>query len=454
MNRPNLLFVFSDQQRRQAVGFAGADPVQTPHLDRFARESVVVDHALACCPICTPNRGIMMTGLYPTRTGVYANDQGLAPDCPTIGHDLRQAGYWTGYIGKWHIHAGDCFVPRAYRSGFDYWHATNCNHEVFTQKYWEEGPDPVLDVPGWQPPHETAVAQRCLRERPKGQPFALFVAYTPPHNTHGPGFDRHAEVELPPDQAAAMHAAGYPLEMQYHAPEEWERGYRSQELPRRGNVPGDYAQAALPGYLGSCTAIDHEFGVLLQSLAEAGLADNTIVVYTSDHGEMLGSHGRMQKSSWHEESVGVPLLVRWPGQLAPRRLPLVFNSLDWVPTLLGLLGIAPARPLDGSDLTTDLHAGAGEERAALLGYFAMRCTAMDGTPAGVAQGWRALRTRDRSYVVTAGSKSARAEHRCYDLVADPLQLRPRVANGVIDAGLVQRLHARLTAVNDPFVCWL
>jgi arylsulfatase A-like enzyme len=357
MRQPNILFVFSDQQRRHALGFMHADPVRTPHLDRFALQSAVCDNAIACNPICTPNRGIMMTGLYPTRTGVYANDHGLAPGTPTIGDHLQAAGYWTAYIGKWHIHnSASRFVPRDCRQGFDYWHATNCNHDTFTRRYWEEDGQPVIDEPGWQPPHETDVALRALRDRPADRPFALFLSWTPPHNTHGPGFTPHREIELPSDFAGEMREVGYPLEVQYHAPEEYEAHYANGAAPatRRPNVPGDYARDALPGYFGACESLDAEFGRLLAGLDRLGLAENTIVVYTSDHGEMLGSHGRMQKSIWYEESIGVPLLVRWPGRIAPARHPFVFNSMDWAPTLLGLAA-ATAQPTAHSGTQSTVH---------------------------------------------------------------------------------------------------
>ena len=458
MSRPNLLFVFSDQQRRHALGFMQEDPVRTPHLDRFAAESAVCLNAVACCPICTPNRGIMMTGRYPTRTGVYANNHGLQPDTPTIGHFLQAAGYWTGYVGKWHIYEGGVFVPRSHRSGFDFWHATNCNHETFTRIYWEEDPQPVVNEAGWQPPHETSVAMEKIRQRPMDRPFACFLSWTPPHNTHGPGFVRHSDVELPADYAAEMRAAGYPMEMQYHAPVAYAERFVHQTLPRRANVPGDYAHEALPGYFGACESLDDEFGRLMAVLDEEGLSDNTIVVYTSDHGEMLGSHGRMQKSIWFEESVGVPVLVRWPGRIRPERHSFVFSSLDWVRTLLGLVDAPPASHLDGSDWSAALLGPVGsrppERDEALLCYFAMRRTQMAASAAGAAMGWRALRTAQHTYVVKLDHNTGEGGHLLYDLGADPLQLNPRRGAAPLDFSLHTRLRDQLSRVDDPFAALL
>jgi arylsulfatase A-like enzyme len=451
---PNVLFVFSDQQRRHALGCTpGGDPVLTPRLDRFAAEGVVAEHGLACSPICTPNRGILLTGRHPTRTGVFANDQGLAAGTPTLGDLFKNAGHHTGYIGKWHIHAGGRFVPRPFRAGFDFWHATNCNHDTFTRRYWEESETPVVDELGWQPPHETDTALRFLEQRPRDRPFALFVSYTPPHNTHGPGFARHRDVTLPPELDAEMREVGYTTEMQYHAPAEFLSRYGDiARLPRRGNVPGDYGHEAVPGYYAGCTAIDHEFGRLLDALDAQGLAEDTLVVFTSDHGELLGSHGRMQKSTWHEESVGVPVLLRQPGRLAPRRLPLLFNSPDWAPTLAALAGIAPLPATDGADLSHALRTGdcSTAPQDALLAYFAMRDTQLDARGGDVACGWRGLRTADTTYVVTRDRHTGTLTHLRHDLAADPLQLHPETGPRVLDPALAARLRVRLEAVADPF----
>ena len=425
----------------------------TPRLDHFATESVVVDHGLACAPICTPNRGILLTGRYPTRTGVYANDQGLAAGTPTLGDLFRNAGHHTGYIGKWHIHAGERFVPRPFRAGFDFWHATNCNHDTFTRRYWEESATPAVDEPGWQPPHETDLALRFLQTRPRERPFALFVSYTPPHNTHGPGFTPHRDVMLPPDLDAEMRAVGYTTEMQYHAPAEFLSRYGDvSRLPRRANVTGDYGHEAVPGYYAGCTAIDHEFGRLLDGLEAEGLASDTLAVFTSDHGELLGSHGRMQKSTWHEESVGVPVLVRWPGKLSPHHTPLLFSSLDWAPTLAALAGIAPLAATDGTDLSEALRTGdlADAPCEALLCYFAMRDTQLAARQGDTACGWRALRTHDACYVVRREGDGGGLVHLRYDLDADPFQLRPSVSENPLDSDLLARLRARLLSVADPF----
>ncbi|MBX3736257.1 MAG: sulfatase [Candidatus Didemnitutus sp.] len=452
--QPNLVFVFSDQQRRHAVGCMGEDPVLTPNLDAFARQGVLATQAVATCPVCTPNRACMLTGRFPHGCGVLANDDVLSPAVPTIGDALRDADYHTAYIGKWHLHHGAQFVPRSHRGGFDFWHANNVNHNLFELSYWEESPEPVVRGSGWQATHETDVALRHLRERPKDKPFALFLSWVAPHNTHGTGFAPYADFPVDDAYARMMEEAGYSgRDIQYHAPAEFEAPYRDRKLPRRPNVPDGYAAPALPGYFGGCTAVDAEFGRLLDYLDGAGLADNTIVVYTSDHGEMLGSHGLMQKFVWHEESISVPLLVRWPGQLpAGARTDALINSPDLMPTLLDLLRVRAPAGLDGRVLSRCLRdpAFAGPEEAGLC-FFAPRRRVLEQSGTRDNLGWRALRTPRHLFVADADARRGGYRELLYDLERDPFQLSPTV--NPTDAGasdLRRRLATWLAERGDSF----
>jgi len=204
--RPNLLFVLADQHRRQALGFMNEDPVITPALDAFAGESAVFTNALSSSPLGAPYRASLMTGRYPVSTGVTTNGVGLGKDEAALGALLKNAGYRTGFIGKWQLFdngLGDDiawqvgsrgqFVPPEHRFGFDYWHATNCFHCTFWRLYYEDTPEPVVDEEGWQPEHEADAAIRFIKSEAAGKrPFALFVSMVPPHNTYGGEFERHA----------------------------------------------------------------------------------------------------------------------------------------------------------------------------------------------------------------------------------------------------------------------
>lgn len=432
----------------------GEDPVLTPNLDRFALEGVRVTNALAACPVCTPNRAAMLTGRFPQGNGVLANDDVLSPAVPTIGDALRDAGYHTAYIGKWHLHHGSQFVPPSHRRGFEFWHANNVNHNLFELSYWEESPDPVIKRPGWQATHETDVALRHLRGRRKDQPFALFLSWVAPHNTHGTGFSPYAEFPVDADFAAMMEEAGYSgTDVQYHAPEEFMALYRGRALPRRPNVPDNYGAAAVPGYFAGCTAVDHEFGRVLEFLRAEGLEDNTVVVYTSDHGEMLGSHGLMQKFVWQEESVGVPFFVRWPGQLtAGVSTPLLLNSPDVMPTLLGLMGVACPVGVEGGNWSQCLRDPSKEgPTEAGLCFFAARRRILDlrGTPDNL--GWRMIHTATEAFVAIHDHQRGGYRELLYDLIADPWQLSPQVNPATLRSrDLRARLAAWLETRGDGF----
>jgi arylsulfatase A-like enzyme len=414
VNRPNILFVMSDQQRRHALGFMNQDPVITPHIDKFAAESLVLTDALTAYPVCGPYRATLMTGRYPCSTGLDDNEKGLQLSEVGFGTALKDAGYQTGYIGKWHIYdngLGDWrlyhfndkgqFVPKEHRFGFDYWHAVNCNHRTFYKLYYEDSKTPVVNEEGWQITHETDTAINYIKNiRKKDAPFALFISMVPPHNTHGPGFEPYI---LRPEEEKVE-----PLyRTQYHAPKKYEDLYRGKDLKRRDNVETDYGKIALPGYFGGCTAVDDEFGRMMKCLEEEGLVENTIVVYTSDHGEMMGSHGRFQKGFWYEESIGIPFIIRWPEKLKPGRNDVLLNSVDVMPTILGLIGAAIPKPVEGKDLSQVFLGQTGDKPKAALAQH---------------KNWRALRTS--RYTFVAEKRPNKTDLFFYDNQKDPYQKSP------------------------------
>ena len=325
--RPNLLFVFADQWRKQAVGCLDEDPVQTPSVDRFAGEGLLFTNALSTCPVCVPARACILTGRYPTSNRVIHNGRRIPDDEVTIAEMLKAQGYDTGYIGKWHLdgrHHEDQFVPVERRHGFDFWYANNMVHHLYIREYYT-GIDTHIKTYGWQPDHETEVAIEYIKEHREG-PFALFLSWTPPH-----GGREHA-----PDLKTKLREG-------HIAPEEYERIYADVKTTGRGNFSETFWEDAqpsaerIPGYFGAITSLDENFGRLMAFLEAEGLADNTVVVLHSDHGEMLGSQGRIEKQIWYEESVGVPFIIRWPGRIEPGREAALFNQVDIVPSLLGLL---------------------------------------------------------------------------------------------------------------------
>lgn len=461
--RPNLLFVFADQFRKQAVGFMNEDPVITSNFDKFAEEGMAFTNAVSSVPICTPFRAMLMTGRYPLTTGMVSNcmpgtDLEMKEDEVCFGDILKANGYSTGYIGKWHLEipslnkaknppdgAKDSWdgwtPPGARRHGFDFWYAYNSNSMHFEPNYWKEGPQRI-DVRQWSVEHETDVAIDFIRNRPKDRPFALFMSWNPPHNP-------------------------------YVAPEKYKSRYKGKKLTDRPNVKVSkkYEKSHMP-YCAAVSSCDDSFGRLLRELDELGLADNTIVVFTSDHGEMMGSHGRFAKSVWYDESIGIPFMIRWPGKIAPRRADFPFAVYDFMPTLLGLMRLPIPDTVEAADYS-DLLLGKSDKEptSAFIASYGNpgRLLAVGQEPSQWALaaeeirkkgidwrtvGYRGLRTRRYTYVVNRGREGKNQVRLLYDNEKDPYQLNPieavRADENPMMTRLDEELRKWLDRMNDPF----
>lgn len=335
MNKPpNLLFVFADQWRAQAFGYAGDPNVHTPNLDRFAEKNINFSHAVSGCPVCVPYRGSLMTGVYPHRHKLMVNDQCLYDrhDGPFLAECLRDSGYLTAYIGKWHIDGKGRknFVPPERRLGFDWWKGFECNHD-YNESFYYAGEDPRPHPWGeYDALAQTNEACRFLKTVDAQNPFALFLAWGPPHNPY----------ETAPDTFQAM--------------------YRPENLSLRPNVPPaseTQARRDLAGYYAHCTALDECFGRLLDTLGDTGLDQNTIVIFTSDHGDMHGSQGSFRKQQPWAESSRVPFLVRHPFASGERRERTPVDAPDIMPTLLSLCGAPVPAGLQGRDFSSTILSG-------------------------------------------------------------------------------------------------
>ncbi|MDX9971741.1 MAG: sulfatase-like hydrolase/transferase [FCB group bacterium] len=450
--RPNLLFVFPDEFRRQAVGCMGEDPALTPNLDRFARDGVVFTSAVSNRPVCSPYRASMLTGRYPFSTGVTTNcntmttqyDVFLKESERCISDVLHDEGYSCGYIGKWHLEtprppylyarksgeAWDEYTPPGpRRHGFEFWHSYGCHDNHMRPHYWTgDAPrDGYVEVDEWSPRHETGTAIEFIRNRDgkrrtADKPFALFVSMNPPH---------------------------MPFDL---VPPEYVERYGRQsatDLLNRPNVDlatkeGQEAKRWAKHYFAAVTGVDEQFGRMLACLKEEGLEDNTIVVFTSDHGEMMGSHGRMYKSVWYEESLGVPFLIRWPARLRPGREEMILSTPDIMPTLLGLMDLERRIPqqVEGGDYSRALLGKGGPYPTTAL-Y-------LNHNPATPETGARGLRTPRYTYVIDRGP--AGEERYLYDNERDPYQLRNVAgSNPALEKDLERQLRMWLDHTRDPFV---
>ncbi len=411
--RPNVVYVFGDQWRAQATGYAGDPNAITPNLDKLAAKSVNMTTTVSCCPVCTPYRAGLMTGQYPITNGLFLNDLCLSNDAVSIAEVFTAAGYDTGYIGKWHLdgHGRGSFIPRDRRQGFDYWKVLECTHNYNRSAYYGDADEKLL-WDGYDAIAQTRNAQKYIASHARNdKPFLLMLSWGPPHNPY----------------------ATAPAEFRKLFPD-------PGKIELRPNVSAKSAQAArkdLQGYYAHCAALDACVGDLLKTIAEAGIADDTIFVFTSDHGDMLGSQGQRRKQRPWDEAIRVPFLLRYPAVCGRggKEIDMPFNTPDIMPTLLGLAGVTIPKTVEGTDFSGVF---AGQETpdndAALI-----CCVSPFGewTRSSGGREYRGLRTRRYTYV-----RDLKGPWLLYDNQSDPHQ-QANLAGLADHADLQKELDAQL-----------
>ena len=423
MPKPNIVFLLTDQWRLQALGYAGNSQVRTPNIDRLASESVNFRNATSGYSVCCPWRASFLTGQYPLTHGVIVNDVPISGDPVGLGDAFKSAGYDTCFIGKWHVdgRGRSNYIPPERRLGFDTFQALECTHD-YNQSFYYDGDDPKLRVwDGYDVFAQTAAAQRYMQTRRREKPFLLVLSWGPPHN---------------------------PYET---APQEYRDLYKPQEIELRPNVPEGMAAEArawLAGYYAHCSAIDKSAGDILATLDELGIADDTVLVFASDHGDMLGSHGLTRKQKPYDESIRVPFLLRYPaayGRGAREAAPFL-NAHDIMPTLLGVCGLPIPGTAEGRDFSPALRGERVESEAALLACF--HPFGEWSRPAGGRE-YRGIRTERHTYC-----RTLEGPWLLFDNEADPWQL-DNLANRPESAALLAEMDAllqsELDALGDDFL---
>ncbi len=355
--RPNLVIIHTDEQNFRTLGcyrallpkdqaFIWGDGamVETPHLDSIAQNGLICDRFYAASPVCTPSRASFVSGRYPQNTGAYKNDTPMQDDVITFAEALRRNGYTTGYAGKWHLDGGKRpgWTPER-KFGFE------DNKYMFNRGHWkqlEDSPDGPrvkggnnYNVKGADEKSFTTdfLADKTVAfiQAHKDKPFCFMVSIPDPHgpNTVRPPYDTaFAAMKIQQPRSAFEHGTGLPS---CAVP---------PEKPRLENMSH---------YFGMIKCIDDNVGKILAALKAAGVADNTIIVFTSDHGDMCGEHGRINKGIPLEGSARISFLMSYPGKIKPGTvIHEALNNVDFKPTLLGLLGL----PRDPSDEGRDVSA--------------------------------------------------------------------------------------------------
>jgi arylsulfatase A-like enzyme len=419
--RPNVIVLLADQWRAQAVGYAGDPNARTPHLDRLAAQGVVLLTNVSTCPVCTPFRAGLITGQYPLSHGVFVNDVCLGRRAVSLAQAFRQAGYQTAYIGKWHLdgHGRSSFIPPERRQGFDFWRACECTHDYRHSLYYADT-DEKRYWPGYDATAQTDEAIAYLRAH-RQQPFLLVLSWGPPHNPYTT------------------------------APERFQRLFAPEKIRLRINVP-PHAEAEtrrdLAGYYAHGAALDECAGRVVEALDQCGLRNDTILVFTSDHGDMLGSHAEQRKQRPWDESILTPFLVSWPGGLGShgRRLTAPLATPDIMPTLLGLCRLRVPSTVEGEDRSAWLRGEQPDgDRAALI-----TCITPFGewTRERGGREYRGLRTVRYTYV-----RTLEGPWLLYDNRKDPYQEHNLVAeagSASLQADLESQLVRELKRRKDEF----
>lgn len=366
--RPNVIFIFPDQLRNCSLGFMNEEPVQTPNLDKFAKESVVFTQAISNFPVCSPYRAIMLSGLYPNKTGIKTNMNSrshpleLSVDTICWSDVLAQNGYDLAYFGKYHLDTPhepyiktpnnegkvkwNEWTPPARRHGFKHWVAYGTYDAHLKPMYWQTNDqrDDWKFVNEWGPTYEVNRAIEYLENkngelRDNEKPFGMVISMNPPHSgyNHVPQKYRDIYKDFTDEQVLVR-----------------------KNIPPAGTPMGDSYRKNIRDYYACITGVDYEFGRLLAYLEEKGLAENTLIIFSSDHGDCLGANNVLTKNELYEEAVNVPFIVRYPAQIKNAFKTDYLTSVpDIFPTIMEFTGNKNNAPknLDGDSLVELLTTG-------------------------------------------------------------------------------------------------
>lgn len=422
--KPNVIFVFADQLRLQSLGYAGDPNVYTPNIDKFCSESLNFKYAISGMPVSTPYRGIMLTGQRALTNGMFMNDIQLDPNSNSFGKIFKKAGYNTGYIGKWHLNGNgrSSYIKKKYRQGFEYFKALECSHDYMKSAYYDNDCTEKKYWDGYDVISQTDDAIDYIKDKSSEKnPFLLFLSWGTPHNPYN------------------------------CIPQKYAEKYENKDIKLRMNVPDEFSIQAikdLKGYYSHITAMDESLGRLLSAVESCGISDNTIFVFTSDHGDMLYSQGLYRKQKPYDESIRVPFLLRYPNVLGKegREINTMIDAVDILPTILGLCGICIPETIQGENLTPILKGEKDDYTDAVL----LSCVTPFGEYSRNNGGkeYRGIRTRRYTYV-----RDLNGSWLLYDNFRDPYQLNNLVDDDefiLLRDSLDSKLNELLEKNEDEF----
>ncbi|GKG72328.1 sulfatase [Parabacteroides goldsteinii] len=453
---PNLIFIMADQWRGDALGCLGKEAVKTPHLDQLASEGVNFTNAVSSYPVSSPARGMLMTGMYPVHSKVTGNCNSATapygvelPESARCWSDvLKDQGYELGYIGKWHLDspyqpyietsnnkgkiAWNEWCPKERRHGFSHWIAYGTYDYHLKPMYWDTDAsrDEFYFVDQWGPEYETDraidyIANQDNKFRDTGKPFALVVSMNPPHTGYELVPDKYKEIYRDVDVETVCN---------------------SPIIAPKGTKMGDFYRKSVLDYYACMTGVDEQVGRIIRQLKEQGLFENTIVVFTSDHGDSMGMHEHIGKNIYYEEAMRIPMMISWPEKIAPRRdSTLMIAFADLYPSLLSLMGFKEQIPAEVQtfDLSASILSQEKAQEVVQPYYYLL--------PENLMTGYRGLRTKKYTFVVHA-TNGRTDEWILFDREQDPFQ-RNNIApdQPALIKQFTSQLKDWLKKTNDPFM---
>ena len=453
---PNLVFIMADQWRGQAIGCLGLEPVRTPNLDKLASEGVHFTDAISSYPVSSPARGMLMTGMYPVSSKVTGNCNSNTapygvelPESARCWSDvLKDQGYELGYIGKWHLDspyqpyietnnnkgkiAWNEWCPKERRHGFSHWIAYGTYDYHLKPMYWDTDAsrDEFYFVDQWGPEYEADraidyIANRDNKLRDAGKPFALVVSMNPPHTGYELVPDKYKEIYRNVDVETVCN---------------------SPIIAPKGTKMGDFYRKSVLDYYACMTGVDEQVGRIIRQLKEQVLFDNTIVVFTSDHGDSMGMHEHIGKNIYYEEAMRIPMMISWPEKITPRRdSTLMIAFADLYPSLLSLMGFKDRIPAEVQtfDLSASILSPENTQEIVQPYYYLL--------PENLTTGYRGLRTKKYTFAVHA-TNGRTDEWILFDREQDPFQLNNIAPDQpTLIKQFSNQLKDWLKKTNDPFM---
>ena len=446
--RPNIVYLLADQLRYQSCGYAGDSKAQTPNIDQLSQQGMSFSNAVVSMPVCSAYRATLFTGKYTTSTGMVINEIRMNTNHQCLAHCLTEAGYQSGYIGKWHLWANqlgnhadskNSYVPPGpYRLGFDdYWAAYNFRHHYYSEAYYHENsPEKIFYGDGvYEPDAQTDMAIDFLRKKSKAEnPFVLFVSYGTPHdpwtkdNVPEEYYNRFKDVDFPPPPT-------------YRQENDEPYGDLWSNMPKDPEKLDEWMRV----YYAMTANLDWNVGRIQATISELGIEEDTLFIFTSDHGEMFGAHGRMKKNIFYEEAARVPFLMKMPGTIPAGHVSnACFCNVDIMPTLLGFAEANIPQEAEGMDLSHLACGKPGPEPEFAFLQNTGACALWEN-----GHEWRAIRDGCFTYAIY---KVDGAEL-LFDNINDPLQTNNLADDPASQSTLVGfrlKLKQKMEVLNDTF----